>query len=134
MNDFHNYKHPEETGRIIKCFYQVYNGLGIGFSKKHYIQALAHDLRKEGLTCEIGKYIDLYYDKVDIGDFISDMVVNNKVLLCIETDTEISLVKGQVLYNQLQSSNYEIGLLFNFGLMPELMRKQFDNDKKHNLD
>lgn len=134
MGDNVKYKYPEETGLIIKCFYQVYNGLGIGFSKKAYIRALIHDLRKEGFTCEVNKFIDLYYDKIDIGDFLSDIVVNDRVLVSIETDKQIDLVKGQILYNQLKSSRYEVGLLLNFGISPEQLRKQFDNDKKHNLD
>ena len=128
------YKYPEETGLIIKCFYQVYNGLGIGFTKKSYINALVHDLRKEGSTCEVNKYIGLYYDKVDIGDFLSDIIVNDKILLSIETDVQINPIKGRILYNQLKSSRFEVGLLLNFGTGPEQMRKQFDNDKKHNLD
>lgn len=134
MGDNVRYKYPQETGLIIKCFYQVYNGLGIGFSKKAYIRALIHDLRKEGFTCEANKFIDLYYDKIDIGDFLSDIVVNDRVLVSIETDKQIDLVKGQILYNQLKSSRYEVGLLLNFGISPEQLRKQFDNDKKHSLD
>jgi GxxExxY protein len=133
MSNPNKYKHPEETGLIIKCFYQVYNGLGVGFSKKAYIHALIHDLRKEAFTCEVNKYIDLYYDRIDIGDFLSDIVVNNKILVSIETDKQIDPLKGQVLYNQLRSSRYEVGLLLNFGISPEQIRKQFDNEQKHNL-
>ena len=128
------YKYPEETGLILKCFYQVYNGLGIGFTKKAYIHARLHDLHKEGFTCELNKYIGLYYNTVDIGDFLSDMIVNDKILLSIETDREIDLIKGRILYNQLKSSRFEVGLLLNFGTAPEQMRKQFDNDIKHNVD
>ena len=134
MGDNIKYKYPEETGLIIKCFYQIYNGLGIGFTKKAYTHALIHDLRKEGFSCEVNKYIGLYYDMVDIGDFRSDIIVNDKILLSIETDMQIDPIKGRILYNQLKSSRFEVGLLLNFGTAPELMRKQFDNNTKHNVD
>ena len=40
------------TQRIIGCAYTVINELGCGFLEKVYENALAHELRKAGLTTE----------------------------------------------------------------------------------
>ena len=127
-----SFLHSEITGKIIQCFYQVYNGLGIGFSKNHYLHALVNDLRKEGLSLEHNRLIELFYKGIDIGDFYVDILVERKILVYLETDNEISSLKGTHLYNKLKSSIYEVGLLFNFGISPEHARKQITNDKKEN--
>jgi GxxExxY protein len=45
--------HGEElTGKIIGCAYQVHNKLGAGFLEKVYENALAIELRKQGLNVE----------------------------------------------------------------------------------
>lgn len=133
MKKDNNYLHSEITGKVLQAFYQVYNGLGIGFTKKEYINALIHDLRKPGLACEQNKSIEIYYDQVYIGDIIADIVVENQVLLDIHTDDEINTHKGKVLYNKLRSSIFEVGLLLNFGQSPEHLRKVCTNDRKSNL-
>lgn len=127
-----SFLYSEDTGKIIQCFYQVYNGLGVGFSKKHYLHALTNDLRTEGLSCEPNIAVELFYKGIDIGDFHVDILVNRQILVYIETDNEISSLRCTYLYNKLKSSIYEVGLLLNFGASPEHARKQITNDKKYN--
>jgi GxxExxY protein len=95
---------------------------------------LVLDLRSEGLGCETNKQIEIFYSKTDIGDISTDIIVNDQILISIETDLEINPIKGQVLHNYLKSSRYEVGLLLNFGESPEQIRKQFLNDIKDNID
>lgn len=46
----------ELTGRIISAFFRVYDVLGFGFLESVYTRALAHELRKRGMSveCEVG--------------------------------------------------------------------------------
>jgi GxxExxY protein len=124
----------ETSGSILKSYFQVYNRLGIGFEKQHYIKALTHELKVLGISYEFNKYIGLYYDKLDIGDFLVDIIVNDQIIIMIETDSFIDPIKGQILQNKLKSSIYEVGLLLNFGNTPEYLRKQFTNDIKDSVD
>ena len=128
-----NYLHSEITGKVLSAFYDVYNKLGVGFPKKVYLNALVHEFRKAGLTGELNKSIEIYYDQVDVGDIPADIVVEDLVLLEVHTDNEISATKGQVLYNKLRSGIYEVGLLLNFGQSPEHLRKVYTNDRKVNV-
>lgn len=133
MTQKEDFLHSDVTGKILQSFYLVYNGLGIGFSKKMYINSLMHELKKLGLSAESNKSIEIFYQQIDIGDIQVDILVNGIVLLEIETNNEIVVSNGQILYNKLRSSIYEVGLLLNFGQSPEHIRKIFTNDRKVNL-
>lgn len=124
----------EVSGSVLKCYFHVYNRLGIGFDKQHYIKALTHEFKVSGISYEYNKHIDIYYDKIDIGDYLVDIIVNDQILLMIETSFTIDPLKGQILHNTLKSSIYQVGLLLNFGKTPEYLRKQFTNDIKDSID
>jgi GxxExxY protein len=128
-----NYLHSEVTGKLLQTFYRIYNGLGVGFPKKLYINALIHELHKAGLRAEQNTSIEIYYDQVDIGEVPVDIIVENIVLLEVHTDNEVVASNGQVLYNKLRSSIYEVGLLLNFGHFPGHVRKVYTNDRKVNM-
>jgi GxxExxY protein len=56
-----SFKHKELTDTIIGSFYRVYNALGYGFLEKVYQNALAHELRKQGLRVAQQAPIKVFY-------------------------------------------------------------------------
>lgn len=124
----------EVSGQVIKSFFHVYNSLGFGFQKVDYVNALIHEFKISGMPYEHHKLVALYYDKVQIGEFMTDIIANNNVILMIEVDPIINPINAQILHNKLRSSIYEVGLLLNFGHSPEYIRKQFTNDIKGSID
>ena len=70
-----------------------------------------------------------YYGNI-IGDYCSDLTVENVVICelkaaeCIVEEHEFQLI------NYLKATTIEVGLLLNFGKKPEIRRKIFDNDRK----
>jgi len=62
-------KNVELTEIILKTFYAVYNKLGYGFLKKVYENAMAIELRKNGLNVEKQRNIKVYYDGQIVGDY-----------------------------------------------------------------
>lgn len=52
--------HQEITQAIIRSFYTVHNALGHGFLEKVYENAMAHELRKMGLTVQQQMPIQVY--------------------------------------------------------------------------
>ena len=127
------YLHSEITREILRIFYHIYNNLGYGFDKTMYIKAIMIELRKSELQCEAYKNVPIFYDTNDLGDIIADIVVENKVLIKIETKEKIETHSSKVLYNYLHACDLEVGLLLNFGKMPEQKRKYCDNATKQNL-
>ena len=49
------------TDKIIKCFYEVYKGLGNGFLESVYEKALAVEFNAIGLTHETQKSLNVCY-------------------------------------------------------------------------
>jgi GxxExxY protein len=73
------------TEKVIGCAFSVSNFLGVGFLEKVYENALAHELRKAGLKVEQQKPIDVYYDGIIVGDYISDLLAEDYLLLELKT-------------------------------------------------
>lgn len=127
------YLHKEITEKIIKVFYDVYNELGFGFLEKVYENAMMIELQASGLFCEKQKSIKVFYKEKEIGDYYADIIVNDVVIIelkaaeCLIQEHELQLI------NYLKATDKEIGLLLNFGKKPEIKRKIFTNDKKHNV-
>lgn len=120
-----NYLHTELTDLIIKSFYQVYNSLGYGFLEKVYENSLLIELRKNGLNCEKQKPISVYYDNVIVGEYFSDIIVEDKVILELKAAESLCNEHECQLVNYLKASEIEVGLLLNFGTKPQFKRKVF---------
>jgi GxxExxY protein len=127
------YKYSDLTELIIKAFYKVYNTLGYGFLEKVYANALALELRRLGKEAIREAEIEVYYEGEVVGEFSADLLVDNKVI--VETKAKRELIEDHEaqLLNYLKSTIYEVGLLLNFGIEPEIKRKAYDNDRKGSL-
>ena len=123
-------KHQEITEQIIKAFYKVYNTLGYGFLDKVYENALSIELIEMGYKVERQKRVMVYYRDHIVGDYCSDLTVENVVICELKTHERLSEENESQLINYLKATNIEVGLLLNFGKKPELRRKIYDNEKK----
>ena len=95
-----------------------------------YEKALAIELALLGLQCERQKSICVYYKSQLVGEYFSDIVVNNLIILEIKAVAAIAPEHEVQLFNYLKATDIEIGLILNFGRKPEFKRKRFDNDIK----
>lgn len=96
--------------------YDIHAYHGHGHLEKPYENALAHRLRKAGLSVEQQYPIPIYdEDGTLIGDYRADLLVEN--VLIIELKTAKSLTSEHVaqLMGYLKSSRLTHGLLINFG-------------------
>jgi GxxExxY protein len=123
-------KHNELTEQIIKVFYDVYNELGFGFLEKVYQNALYLELKSRGFKVEAQKQIKVHFKGYEVGEYYTDLIVNDAILLELKAAECIVEAFENQLVNYLRATNIEVGLLLNFGKKPELRRKLFDNDKK----
>lgn len=127
------YKHSDVTDRIIRVFYDVYNVLGYGFLEKVYERAMVMRLERAGLSVQPQKEIDVYFDSELIGHYVADLVVNDVVLVELKAADRVAPEHEAQLLNYLRATNIEVGLLLNFGNEPKVMRRAFDNHRKHSL-
>jgi len=122
--------HADITAKIIKSFYKVYNSLAYGFLEKVYENALAHELRKSGLTVWQQKPIPVFYDGVNVGEYFADLLVSDLIIIELKAAERIAKAHEAQLINYLRATNIELGLILNFGPTPEYKRKLYTSDRK----
>jgi len=120
----------DNTDKIIKAFYKVYNELGFGFLEKVYQNALFFELIAMDLYCEKQKQIKVYYNGQIVGEYYADIIVNSCVIIELKAAETLVEEHELQLINYLKATEIEVGLLLNFGKKPQFKRKLFTNDIK----
>ena len=103
------------TEKILGCAYRVANELGPGFLEKVYENALAHELRKAGLTVAQQHPIDVWYDGVQVGSFAVDLFLEGRVLIELKACKAIDDAHVAQVLNYLKATGQPTCLLLNFG-------------------
>ena len=119
-------KYSDLTEKIIKAAYTVHNVLGFGFLEKVYQNALIIELLKMGLNVLKEKPITVYYENEIVGEYIADVIVEDKVVLELKAVKELAEIHEVQLVNYLKATGIEVGLLINFGHSVQVKRKVFD--------
>ena len=122
--------HSEPTEQIIGVFYEVYNELGHGFLESVYEQALAIAFAEHQVFFQRQIGIPVWFRGRQIGDFRADLLVENKVIVELKAGRAIETAWEKQLLNYLRATEIEVGLLLNFGPVPQFRRLVFDNERK----
>ena len=120
-------KQNKLTEKIIGCAFKVHNTLGCGFLEKVYENALAHELRKNSLSVEQQKPIQVIYDEIVVGEYIADILVESAVILELKAIKAIDKIHEAQLLNYLKATGLNLGLILNFG-QPKLQIRRFVNN------
>jgi GxxExxY protein len=102
------------TEKIISCAYTVGNTLGPGFLERVYENALAHELRKAGLSAEQQAPIDVVYDGVVMGQYAADILVGGEILIELKVARALDDVHSAQCLNYLKATGKRVCLLINF--------------------
>ena len=122
------YLYEDVTDKIIRCFYSVYDELGPGYLESVYEKALIYELTKMGFKVESQKQIQVHYKDVICGNFVADIVVDNKIIIEIKAINCLLEIHEAQLINYLKATGIEVGMLVNFGAEFEFRRKIFTKD------
>lgn len=122
--------HKDMTESIIKAYYTVYNELGYGFLEKVYQNAMLAELKEKGHSVEAQKKIIVYYKEIVVGEYFADIVVNNTIILELKCCESILAEHQTQLLNYLRATEFEVGILFNFGKKAAFRRKIYTKDQK----
>lgn len=123
-------KHADLTDLIIGCFYDVYHELGHGFLESVYRESMIFALQQKVLSAEREKTVEVSFRGAVVGIFRADLVVNDTIILELKTARTIDSAHEAQLLNYLKATEYEVGLLFNFGPRPQFRRFRLDNEYK----
>lgn len=125
--------HRGITEAILKVYYEVYNELGSGFLEKVYQNAMYFELKEKGFKVEAQKQIKVYFKKQLVGEYFSDLLVEDKVIVELKAIEMLMDVHLAQIMNYLKATEIEVGLMLNFGEEPEFKRVIYTNDRKVNL-
>jgi len=139
QNEFYRYTqmttllHKPITDAILKVYYEVYNHLGYGFLEKVYQNAMYFELKSLGFKVEAQKKINVHFKEQLVGEYYSDLFVEDKVIVELKACELLMNVHVAQLMNYLKATPIEVGLLLNFGDEPEFKRMIYTNNRKINL-
>ncbi|NNE99066.1 MAG: GxxExxY protein [Pyrinomonadaceae bacterium] len=114
QNDHEN-RINEITDKIIGGSFRVANNLGAGFLEKVYENALAHEIRKAGFFVEQQRSLKVFYDKVIVGAYSPDLLVEDLVIVELKAVNRLEDTHKAQCLNYLNATGLEICLLINFG-------------------
>ena len=129
MNILSDSKYEQLTETIIGAAYQVHSVLGSGFLEKVYENAMYEELTDRSLSVERQKPISVNYKGRLVGEYYSDLIVENVVILELKATEKISDIFEIQLKNYLKATGVEVGLLINFGKSVEVRRKFVPSEK-----
>jgi GxxExxY protein len=110
------------SNKIIRAYYNVLDNLGEGFLEKVYENAMCIELEEMGIPFEQQKAMSVTYKGHIIGDYVADIVVDNKIILELKAIPLLTAKNTAQLINYLAITGHKVGYLLNFGENSEYKR------------
>lgn len=101
--------------KINQAAYEVRLHLAPGYLEAVYRNALVMELRAIGLLAEPEKPLKVYYKGHIVGDYVADIIVENRIILELKAVREISPAHEAQLVNYLHATGLQYGVLINYG-------------------
>jgi GxxExxY protein len=114
--------HGDITEKILGAAFAVHNALGKGLSEKTYENALSLKLQQAELKVEQQKALPVYFEGQKVGEQIVDLVIEGCVLVEVKAVQDLTRGHKSQLLGYLKNTNFELGLLINFGDRVEFER------------
>jgi GxxExxY protein len=124
--------HKDITEKIIGAAMEVHRTLGAGFLEAVYSEALAYELKQNGLKYEREKELQIQYKGNTLNkSYRADYVIESCVIVENKSADGLTKEAEAQVFNYLKATGIKVGLLFNFG-KPSLEWKRiiWDNYKK----
>jgi GxxExxY protein len=100
---------------VIGCAMEVLNTLGHGLNEKPYENALAVELRLQGIPFVQQARFDVLYKGVRVGEYIPDLLVGDEIVVDTKSIQAIGDADRGQMVNYLRITRRKVGLILNFG-------------------
>ena len=104
------------THDIIGAAIEVHRHLRSGHIESVYEAALCIELERIGLAYERQKVLTVNYKGHEIGTFVADLIVENRVIVELKAVKDLAAVHEAQLIGYLRLANLRVGLLINFNV------------------
>ena len=114
--------YEELSNKVIRAYYNVLDALGTGLLEKVYENAMCIELEEMGIPFEQQKTMTVTYKGRKIGDYVADIIVDNKIILELKAIPFLTAINTAQLINYLTITGCKVGYLLNFGEKTEFKR------------
>lgn len=109
-------KLTELSRRVIGAAIEVHKGLGPGYPREVYINALKSELDHEEIVYKLDHPFDVIFEEEVVGKVKVDMFIGDRFLIKIMAEQrDVRPHERTELRAQLRAADLELGLVINFG-------------------
>ncbi len=101
--------------KIVGLAIEIHNKLGYGFLEKVYENALMLLFRREDIIAKQQTPISVYFEREIVGEYFSDILVENKIILELKAIEKITDVHKAQTLNYLKATGLRLAIILNFG-------------------
>jgi len=124
----------DTTEAVIGAFYEVYNTLGFGFLEHIYIMALERELIARGHHVDREVGVRVIYKGEELSTQRLDMIVDGRVVVETKSTLDLNRSARRQVYNYLNATNLEVGLLLHFGPVAAFFREFRSTPRKKSAE
>lgn len=106
--------YEELSNKVINAYYNVQKILGKGLAEKVYENALCIELEEMGIPYVRQKELPVEYKGHNIGNYIADIVVDEKIILELKAVNAITQEHVAQTLNYINLTHSEVGYILNF--------------------
>lgn len=99
---------------IIGCAIEVHRTLGPGLLERLYEDALAYELRQQGMDVRRQVEISIPYKAIVLDGLRLDLVVGDSIIIEVKSIAKVADIHLAQLLSYLRAVNVPLGLLLNF--------------------
>ena len=109
-----NLLYKDLSYQIIGLAMKVHRDLGSGFLEKVYENALMVLLEKNKINVEQQRHLEVIYYGRNVGNYIADIVVDDRILLELKTVEKITDIHVAQTMNYLKITKMKLAIILNF--------------------
>ncbi len=113
MNNNILYKDLSYT--IIGTAFKVHSRLGCALPEYCYSRALVIEFTNLNIPFTHQKRHDVNYNNEYVGHFFTDLIIDDKIILELKSDLNITPNHYAQLFTYLRTTNIKVGYIINFG-------------------
>ena len=106
--------YEELSNKVINAYYNVQKILGKGLAEKVYENALCIELEEMGIPYVPQKELPVEYKGHNIGNYIADIVVDEKIILELKAVNAITQEHVAQTLNYINLTHSKVGYILNF--------------------
>ncbi len=100
---------------VLSASYRVAITLGHGFLESVYEAALMEEFAERGVCFERQCLLAVNYNRKQVGTFRADFLVEGRLVVELKAVSQLAPEHYLQVLNYLRATDFEIGLLLNFG-------------------